>query len=226
MSDKKYHYTNYRYSHYKDDWQAFFDLVAVGKSAPDFEAVNERGKTVRLNDFQGNIIVLETGSMSCPMYIQALPGMNKAAANHPDVVFLMLYTREAHPGHKLPPFQSLQEKIQRVKRLKNEEAENRMILVDDMQGTIHHAYGKMPNSSVVIDKQGVIVFHAQWNDPVAINEVINLLKNGESLDGISPKYIRPKPPLAFRTFNRAGLQSLIDFLIGLPQILYHHWKYD
>lgn len=227
MSDADYHhYPRYKYSLYKDDWKPFFDLVTTGKQAPDFEALNEQGERVRLSDFKGKIVVIETGSMSCPMYIQALPGMNDAAVKHPDVVFLLIYTREAHPGQKMPAFEAMSEKIERVQRLKNEEPENRMILIDDMQGTIHCAYGKMPNSAVIIDKDGKFAFHAQWNDPVAIDEALTRLEKGESLDGVAAQYKRPKPPLAFRTFNRAGLHSLIDFFLGLPQIIYHHWKYD
>ena len=40
-----------------------------GKPAPDFSAINSNGKTVRLSDFRGKIVVLEWTNDGCP-YVQ------------------------------------------------------------------------------------------------------------------------------------------------------------
>lgn len=221
-----YHYSRFNMSHFEGEWLPFFDTLKVGKTAPNFKVKDDRGNIVQLSDFAGKILVVETGSISCPMYLQSLPGMNNVIEEHPEVEFLLLYTRETHPGEKLPRFDAVSEKVERIKRLKREEPESRIVLTDDMPGTMHHAYGKMPNSVVVIDRQGLIAYHAQWNDAVATNEVISRLKKGKSLEGVKPKYRRPSPFLAFRTFKRAGKLSIIDFLVNLPRVLYHHWKYD
>ena len=160
------------------------------------------------------------------MYVQALRDMSDIVRAHPDIVHLLLYTREAHPGGKLPPFQSFEQKRQRAKRLQREESEPRRILIDNMAGDIHRAYGGMPNSSTLIDASGNIAFFAQWNDPAAMARAIDRVKTGQATADIAAVYHRPKPPTAIRTFRRAGWISLFDFLIGLPRILYHHWKYD
>src|ERR1700744_2286776 len=41
--------------------------AVVGKPAPDFSATDDHGKTVRLSDFKGKIVVLEWTSNECPI---------------------------------------------------------------------------------------------------------------------------------------------------------------
>ena len=40
--------------------------VEVGKPAPDFSATDINGKTVKLNDYKGKIVVLESYNSDCP----------------------------------------------------------------------------------------------------------------------------------------------------------------
>lgn len=40
----------------------------------------------------------------------------------------------------------------------------RPMLVDDLEGTLHRAYGCLPNMSFVIDRTGRIVYKANWTD--------------------------------------------------------------
>lgn len=43
-----------------------FALPEAGKPAPDFTAVDQDGKTVKLSDFKGKIVVLEWNNPECP----------------------------------------------------------------------------------------------------------------------------------------------------------------
>ena len=201
-------------------------MTEIGAELPDFVLQAEDGRQVRLSDYRDRVVVIETGSISCPMYIQALSGMNEVRRNHPEVEFLVLYTREAHPGGRMPPFETIEQKFERAKRLKAEEPEHRTILVDGMAGEVHDLIGNMPNSTVVVGADGRIAFRAQWNDPQALDRALALIEAGQPADGIESVYRRPTPPTAICTFKRAGLVSLFDFFIGLPMILYHHWRYD
>src|SRR3974390_1408335 len=38
----------------------------VGKPAPDFSAKDINGKTIKLSDYQGKIVVLESYNLDCP----------------------------------------------------------------------------------------------------------------------------------------------------------------
>ena len=75
----------------------------VGECAKDFTALGLDGKPIKLSDFKGKRIILETGSLTCPMFGGNIEGMNRLAEQFTDknTVFLMLYVREAHPGGKI-----------------------------------------------------------------------------------------------------------------------------
>lgn len=49
------------------------------------------------------------------------------------------------------------------------------LLVDDLMGTVHRAYGEMPNMVYVVDKQGKIVYKAMWTDHAEIETVLQNL---------------------------------------------------
>ncbi len=45
---------------------AAFAAAEVGKPAPDFTATDINGKTVKLSDYKGKIVVLESYNLDCP----------------------------------------------------------------------------------------------------------------------------------------------------------------
>ena len=40
----------------------------------------------------------------------------------------------------------------------------RPMLVDDIEGTVHHAYGTLPNMTYIMDTGGTILYRASWTD--------------------------------------------------------------
>ena len=49
--------------------------VEIGKPAPDFTATDINGKTVKLSDYKGKIVVLESYNSDCPYCLnQYKPG--------------------------------------------------------------------------------------------------------------------------------------------------------
>jgi hypothetical protein len=58
---------------------------------------------------------------------------------------VFVYTREAHPGEHVPHHDSFERKLTCAKLLREEAGIGRDILVDDLAGTVHRAYGLMPN---------------------------------------------------------------------------------
>ncbi|MEH6452182.1 MAG: deiodinase-like protein, partial [Psychromonas sp.] len=108
----------------------------VGECAKDFTALGLDGKPIKLSDFKGKRIILETGSVTCPMFGDNIEGMNRVVKKFTDdnTVFLMLYVREAHPGGKLPAHQSQVDKISAAKSTAELSHPNRIFLVDDIAG--------------------------------------------------------------------------------------------
>jgi hypothetical protein len=75
---------------------------------------------------------------------------------------VFIYTREAHPGENVPCHDSFGRKLACARLLREEAGIRRDILVDDMTGTVHRAYGLMPNMTWVIDRGGRVVYKADW----------------------------------------------------------------
>lgn len=78
--------------------------------------------------------------------------------------FFIIYVREAHPGENFPHHVSLDQKLLHATKLKELERVQIPILVDNLEGTTHKAYGLLPNMIYMIDREGVIVYKSDWTD--------------------------------------------------------------
>lgn len=80
--------------------------VAVGQAAPDFSAVDTAGKTHRLSDYKGKLVVLEWTNPGCPFvqkhYSGNMQGLQKEAAGK-GVVWLAINSTETGSGDYLAP---------------------------------------------------------------------------------------------------------------------------
>ena len=215
--------TDYNYDTFSpDDYD--FDSSAgpeVGQKAPDFELETAEGETQKLLTFDGDFLVLELGSITCPLFHTRREGMQSIESEFPSVSFAVLYVREAHPGEDIPAHQQFEEKKACAARLSSEEGDKRKILVDGLEGAAHEAYGSMPNSIFIIDKEGIVKFKAEWSNPTATRKALRALIDGEEVRVKS--YFRPaKPSIVLRTVKRAGKGSKSDFFRGLPRLIWNN----
>ncbi|MHA2101614.1 MAG: peroxiredoxin family protein, partial [Candidatus Kariarchaeaceae archaeon] len=99
----------YNYFHFnaKEETKSEFMGPDIGEIAPDFVAYTINGDEIRLSDYKGKTVVIESGSYTCPSFIGYINPMNKLSLQYSDVEFLVLYVREAHPGSKIGPHQSM-----------------------------------------------------------------------------------------------------------------------
>jgi len=65
----------------------------LGKPAPDF-AVTDSGRTVRLSDFHGRVVVLNFWATWCPPCRQELPSLVALAQAHPEITVLAVSADE------------------------------------------------------------------------------------------------------------------------------------
>lgn len=215
--------TNYNYDNFSsDDYE--FDVSTgpvVGDKAPDFNLTTSNGGTRRLLDFEGDFLVLELGSITCPLFQSRRNIMGTLKSENEGVESVVLYIREAHPGASIPSHKNFEEKRSCAKRLKNEDGETRTVLVDDFKGTAHQAYGGMPNSAFIINKNGCVLFRSEWNNPSATRKALEALIQNRP---VSPKsYFRPgTPATSIRTLLRAGKGSGLDFLRSLPNLIWNN----
>jgi len=221
MSASDYNFTRHKTSLYN---LQELEGPKIGEKAVDFSATTIDGQEVKLMDYYGKIIVLENGSITCPQYVGNISPMNDLAKDFPGVEFLVLYTREAHPGERIGAHKTLGDKIKRAKESQKRFHEQRTILVDTIEGTAHLAYGALPDMVYIIAPDGTVVFRGKWNNAKAIRKILSKLANNESIKGMrSPFRI---PPLAanIRAVSPAGFGAVLDLMVCAPKIMWVHLK--
>lgn len=216
-NNENYNYEDFSTNQYNLDR---FLGPKIGNKAPDFSLSTLMGTQERLLDFEGEFLVLELGSITCPLFQGRREGMSDLVAQYSNVSFSVLYVREAHPGNKIPSHKSQADKSNRAKQLCHDQGEQRKILIDDLAGTAHDAYGSYPNAIFIINKNGCVVFFADWNSVPAVKKALHNLLDGRP--AAAKSYFLPvKPTIALRTLRESGDGAVGDFLIGLPKLI---WK--
>jgi hypothetical protein len=95
---------------------------------------------------------------------------------------VFIYTREAHPGERCRHHTSMADKRRNARDFKTEFKVKRQILLDDLDGTVHRAYGMLPNMSWIVGRGGLILYKAAWTDPSDIEDALKY-----SLDAMGHK---------------------------------------
>jgi thiol-disulfide isomerase/thioredoxin len=207
-----------------------------GERAPDFEARTLEGEKFRLSEFEGEKnVVLTFGSATCPFSAASVEGLNELYGDYAgdDVEFLFVYVREAHPGEKLGPHRSLDEKREAAERFRDEDDVEVPIAVDELNGRIHRKYGSLPNPTYVIDKSGRVAFRALWTRASVLEEALDELLERQQERDSEHAIVRggedSSLPFAYalfhahRALNRGGQRAIEDFRreLGLPGRLAH-----
>jgi hypothetical protein len=217
---RSYNYARFTPDEYQLDK---FPGPRPGATAVDFTATTLDGESLRLSDLRGRTVVLETGSVTCPQYVARIPTMNRVAAKHPDVAFVLLYVREAHPGRAIAAHGSAEDKLGAARSLRSLEPERRVIAIDDLEGSAHRAYGSLPNIVYIIDQNGTVMFRGDWNDPKAVDAVLS--SHDDSMPGEMVAHFRPVcPGVLFRVLSRAGHGAVTDFFTAIPRLALTHLK--
>ena len=158
----------------------FEELLPVGAQASDFSLETLEGATVSLRSLRGKIVVLVTGARTCPhflIWVNSMDEIYKAYQGRDDVRFLYLYTREPYAG-AIPGYgwsyrnasqpETCVERKQHASTIGEDHEIDIPIMIDTMDGAVHKAYGNMPNSVVIIDREGRIAARKRWNDPMYV----------------------------------------------------------
>ena len=135
--------------------------VETGKPAPDFTGTDINGKTVKLSDYAGKIVVIESYNSDCPFCnnqyktgaMQVL--QNDLAAR--GVVWLIVNSvNPKNFSHRTP------------EQARAEMADRKITAnawIDDSSGAIGHLYGMETTPHMfVIDKTGILVYDGAIDD--------------------------------------------------------------
>lgn len=212
---KSYNYDGFSTGDYEFDTEIG---PGVGDKAPDFELTVAAGGVRNLLDFSGEFLVLEMGSITCPLF-QSRRGIMEPLSQVEGASAAVLYVREAHPGADIQSHKSFDDKKACATRLTTDDGETRTVLIDGLDGTAHAAYGSMPNAVFIINKNGCVVYRADWNNPTATRKALQALLAGRAVT--AKPYFRPARPMTvFRTLGNAGKGSAADFFKGLPVLIW------
>lgn len=195
-----------------------------GDRAPDFEARTLDGDKIELSDFEGKKnVVLTFGSATCPFTAASIESMNDLVEEYDsdEVAFFFVYVREAHPGDRLPRHEEWDDKVRAAEFFRDEEDLEMPIIVDDVKGTVHRKYGRLPNPTFVIDKSGRVAFRCLWTQADSVAEALNeLLEVQEERDtdhaivaGGEDRSVPMRRALlhTHRALKRGGKQAIRDF---------------
>jgi len=202
---------------------------AAGEKFKDFTLTDlATGASVKLSDFAGQWVVIETGSSTCSMYTKNIVTMKDVAAQFPDVQFLMVYVREAHPGERLGPHKSMDEKLAAARKVAPRYGEFRRVLVDDLDGDFHRAYGAMPNVVYVIRPDGTVHYRCNWAAPHLIQQALEDREHLHTVENAPVAELRASRalPHMIRTMWTGGIVALYDFFKNAPLTVSKHIKVD
>jgi peroxiredoxin len=179
-------------------------VAEIGKAAPEFSLTDLDGKTVKLSDYKGKIVVLEWFQPGCPYCIEGYSEKGNCRTTSEKltkegVVWLLINSNNAeHPDSKVEP----------NRNFFKERKLNHTVLLD-APGTVGRAYGaKTTPHCFVIDEKGVLAYRGAIDNAMEkdakekvnyIEAAVAALKSGKPVAktdtksyGCSVKY-GPKP---------------------------------
>ena len=217
-----YNYTRFKMSNYE---LGYFPGPKAGEQVDyGYTLTDLSGNVVNLEDYKGKWLVIESGSLTCPMYVKNVKPFAKLKDKYPDVEWLVVYVREAHPGEKARPATSIDEKIGYATRTRDDYKEARPIAVDTVDGKWHHDWGLLPNTVYVINPEGKVIYRADWSFP---NRVDLVLQNRDEVDPNEHiAIIGAAPWITIPVTLKGGWVALYDILIIFPKVYYEHIKLD
>ncbi len=135
--------------------------AVVGKPAPDFAARDLEGKTHKLSDFKGKIVVLESYNLDCPFcanhFTTGAMQELQAEATSKGVVWLVVNSSNPKsPSHRTTAAAKKEWAAQKMKAT---------AWIDDSDGKLGKAYGlKVTPHMIVINASGEVAYNGAIDD--------------------------------------------------------------
>ena len=138
-----------------------------------------------------------------------------------------VYTREAHPSDEWPHHTSFEQKLAHARHLAAYHAIARPMWVDDLAGTVHRAYGALPNMAYVVHR-GRVLYRANWAQADAVRAVLDnwLLAEAWAAEGQESRHFwaewaarRPRRRGAFvrAMATEVGQRAVEEFIAAIAQ---------
>src|SRR5262245_54864006 len=138
-----------------------FAAAEIGQPAPDFTATDIHGKPVKLSDYKGKIVVLESYNIECPFCANHFKtgAMQETQKDLTDKGVVWIKKNSSNPKHAN---YNTPEKAQAEW---NEHKLKATAEVQDSDGKVGKLYGmKTTPQMYVINKEGVLVYNGAIDD--------------------------------------------------------------
>jgi thiol-disulfide isomerase/thioredoxin len=223
---------DYRYKHFTTsllfrDLRFRKDAAAPGDAFPKFDLIVSDGSSLANDDVFGDKpVIFIFGSMTCPMTASAAPSVQTLYDEFGDRVnFIMMYVREAHPGEQFSQSETIEEKLDNARTLKEFYCIQWTVAADNVDGDLHRALDPKPNSAFLISDDGTILFRSLWaSDYEALHRALDAAANGHRPD--TKQSVKMIGPVARamghvqEVMKRGGPQAIRDlWLAGFPMAL-------
>lgn len=205
-SDERYQYDTFTTRLILEDLVFKAGDPGPGDAVPAFDLPVVQGGRFRSTDLGAKPVLMVFGSLTCPVTESSGSVLKRLHGSHGNRVrFVMVNTREAHPGDLIPQPKTFAEKERHARQLRDHHEFPFEVAVDDLEGSLHRAMGPKPNSAYLLGADGVILFRAHWaNDAGGLRRAI------------SDVLLRQKPR---RTKSSAMLWPLLKAIGFLPGIV-------
>ncbi|MFG2310820.1 TlpA family protein disulfide reductase [Streptomyces sp. NPDC048566] len=189
---REYRFERFRTRLLIDDMTFGRNALGPGSSLPDFDLPTLDGGRFASRALGGPVLLV-FGSRTCPVTESAVPVLKRLHARFAeDVRFVLVNTREAHPGQTIGQPATAAEKHRHARMLRDHHAIPFEVAVDDIDGSLHRAFTPKPNSAYLVDATGTITFRAHWaNDEPALLRALEEAASGGAAHGRSRAMARP-----------------------------------
>jgi hypothetical protein len=85
---------------------------------------------------------------------------------------VFIYTREAHPAENYRHHASMDDKRRNARAFLEHSKVRRRILLDDLEGTAHRAYGSLPNMTWIVGRGGMIHYKSAWTSEADVADAL------------------------------------------------------
>ena len=227
LADKQYRYDRFTIRLLLRDMRFRKGAAVPGDPVPAFNLVTTDDEELTNQDVFGDKpVLLIFGSITCPMTASAMPFLTRLHAEFGDRVdFIMLNVREAHPGEHFRQPLTVAEKLDHARALKELYGISWTVATDNIEGSLHRALDPKPNSAILTNAAGVIIFRSLWaSDQKAVRQALESAVAGRTLDKSQSQALFLPVARAMgqvqEVMERAGPQAVKDlWRVALPMAL-------
>jgi thiol-disulfide isomerase/thioredoxin len=188
-----YRFESFRTGLLLDDLRFSAQDPGPGDRVPRFEVELLDGGTISDTTLGDRPVLVVFGSRTCPVTESAAPRLNELHREFgSDVRFVLVNTREAHPGDLIPQPRTAAEKRAHAEALRRHHDIAYEVGVDDIDGSVHRRFSPKPNSAYLVSPEGTVLHRAHWaNDDADLRRAIRATLAGAEPRGRSRAIVRP-----------------------------------